>query len=625
MSQQFLLTHQVNMSNYQRLFFSLNFFILFVFSVLYTGENLPQFFLIFASCMLFVLFFLDRQFEKNISIKVMLFFVLYVFLNTVYSKTPGPSIYQAWNLVIIPIVFLAYRNAEEKIFNIALILVLMVSSVASINGLVEYFETFKRVDSVYLDANIFSSLMYLSCFITLFELYRQPKYLSYKIILYIFVFLFFCSFWAAYSRGGIASFLVGFILVTIFSYRYNDSLLKKIIFNFIFISLSSFFIIKFSPLIFGEDLLSRNFGISTESARWKLFSSAIEMIEINPFFGSGLGSFFLIYPQYRQETGSYGAYVHNDYLQFLVEGGFFLFLFLVFILLSHVWLIGKLFFRKIANTKLVILLASSFSLLVHASVNYIFYIPSLAVITGLILAGVYREIESLEVQNGKKDTLHSLYVFIFYFLIVVFGFRFVVSAGLTSIFDHKTSKEYYRNSQLIDISRIVDPNNLAVGHTIISHSSYALINENKKERRQSILDYSFDLFDEMIDANSYDPSLYFRKGNFISLCKKYELSCDQVASEEKLWLMTLEIDPGFLPAYVALSKISNKYGLIFLKKALIWVPSRSKSEIIAFLKRLVILSEGENEHDLYLKLYENYQDKKVTKFRKELKLLIEEI
>ncbi|WP_312283614.1 O-antigen ligase family protein, partial [Candidatus Igneacidithiobacillus taiwanensis] len=51
-------------------------------------------------------------------------------------------------------------------------------------------------------------------------------------------------------------------------------------------------------------------------ATWHIFLS-------HPYLGTGLGSYFLFYPAYRLpgELASAGTYAHNDYIEFLAEGG----------------------------------------------------------------------------------------------------------------------------------------------------------------------------------------------------------------------------------------------------------------------------------------------------------------
>ncbi|MDP2430859.1 MAG: O-antigen ligase family protein [Pseudomonadota bacterium] len=61
-----------------------------------------------------------------------------------------------------------------------------------------------------------------------------------------------------------------------------------------------------------------------DPSRLMLLKSAWLMIQDHLWLGTGLGTFRLLYPQYRyaDEAGTAGGWVHNDYLQLWLEAGF---------------------------------------------------------------------------------------------------------------------------------------------------------------------------------------------------------------------------------------------------------------------------------------------------------------
>lgn len=64
-------------------------------------------------------------------------------------------------------------------------------------------------------------------------------------------------------------------------------------------------------------------GVSAENGRLTIWSSALDIIKDHPWMGTGIGTFFLYYPQYRElEAFNNITLAHNDPLQFWVELGF---------------------------------------------------------------------------------------------------------------------------------------------------------------------------------------------------------------------------------------------------------------------------------------------------------------
>lgn len=124
--------------------------------------------------------------------------------------------------------------------------------------------------------------------------------------------------------------------------------------------------------------------------RLLVWKSTLEIYQSHPALGSGLGSFLLIYPSVRSpsEISTSGDMAHNDYLQLLAEGGPLL---LAGLLLFAAWVaiaaIRLLFGAELREhpdrwDALAITLALC-AVLMHATVNFIFYVPSTAVLIAL--------------------------------------------------------------------------------------------------------------------------------------------------------------------------------------------------------------------------------------------------
>ena len=74
------------------------------------------------------------------------------------------------------------------------------------------------------------------------------------------------------------------------------------------------------------------------ASRLRIWDAAIEMIGERPLLGYGPGTFFQAYPPWRPpDDGSAAFHVHNDYLQYWVEGGLPALLLLLLLFLVCAW------------------------------------------------------------------------------------------------------------------------------------------------------------------------------------------------------------------------------------------------------------------------------------------------
>ena len=125
------------------------------------------------------------------------------------------------------------------------------------------------------------------------------------------------------------------------------------------------------------------------SHRWLLIDSALALMDEHGYLtGTGLYTFSLLYPGVRtvQEQSTMGLYVHNDYVQFLLEGG--LFLLIPLLTLMAWWItqsVRQLIHWRIAEHRTGYLLAAG-AFFLHANVNFTFYILPLTMVLALVLA-----------------------------------------------------------------------------------------------------------------------------------------------------------------------------------------------------------------------------------------------
>ena len=125
--------------------------------------------------------------------------------------------------------------------------------------------------------------------------------------------------------------------------------------------------------------------------RFLIWDSAWQMLKQAPWFGSGLGTFSLLFPPFQKpQDSSAGFMVHNDYLQLWLEAGLPALLLLVAIFLAA----SLMFVRSVRNPsmpsrRLIEITGLFCGLLViamHSFVNFNMYLLPTLIVTGLVLA-----------------------------------------------------------------------------------------------------------------------------------------------------------------------------------------------------------------------------------------------
>ncbi len=133
---------------------------------------------------------------------------------------------------------------------------------------------------------------------------------------------------------------------------------------------------------------------SSFTVRVEMARSSLAIYRDSSWYGSGLGTYKLYYPRYRStlDTGTTGDLAHNDYVQFLQEGGP--------LLLGSLLMLALIVSVRTAGTireswragptadglTQVGIGSALLALLLHAGMNFIFYVAPMALLFGVLLA-----------------------------------------------------------------------------------------------------------------------------------------------------------------------------------------------------------------------------------------------
>lgn len=178
--------------------------------------------------------------------------------------------------------------------------------------------------------------------------------------------------------------------------------------------------------------------------RVDMVHSTLEMYGDRPWFGSGIGTYKTLYPSYRRTTEltSSGDLAHNDYVQFLAEGGPLLLACLLGLLAMTSLRIWQLWRRTAAapTEEREVIVTAGYSiavlcLLLHAVMNFIVYVLPLAMVIGLYLARQENSMakgRSAVIDAQLASPLLKVGVgFFAFFLLISLGPR-AVFAGVTN-------------------------------------------------------------------------------------------------------------------------------------------------------------------------------------------------
>ncbi len=320
-------------------------------------------------------------------------YLVYVFAAVSWSTLPEVSLWFAWIVGAMPLVYLIRLAAAQQDASWEALWrgLLSLTAALAVWGLVEYVYTAHRARGPFLDINAYAALFYL---------FLCPAFIGYaqsapgsrsRRLYFAFLALALPALFATYSRGAIGVFLLLLPLLLLALRRARQPVLRPGL-SLLLTAALAYAAVKWAvPNI--ERPVADLAGDPSTQARLLIWRSAWAIWRDHPWLGTSLGSFKLYYLRYRNpaEIGSSGDLAHNDYLQFLAEGGPLLLGLLLSLggyTLSLAWRAWRRLPGPEAGNALQAfgLSVAVLGLFVHALVNFIFYVPALALLGGLFLA-----------------------------------------------------------------------------------------------------------------------------------------------------------------------------------------------------------------------------------------------
>jgi O-antigen ligase len=239
------------------------------------------------------------------------------------------------------------------------------------------------------------------------------------------------------SRGAMLStFVTLFILSYLYAYHLSKTFKQKL---FKIIIISIIMIVSFFIIYKNIDAINaysqRTTGIS-EQTRLKLYDMSFDILRDYPMTGIGFASFNILTDKYLEDDlRAYAEYLHNDWLELLLDVGYpiyILFLFFVFIIIF-------LFLKRIKylpNKKKILfigLFSACCSICIGSFVDFHFHIPANAMLFFICLS----LLSSISFYKDKKNCSFNSNFFI------KFIFCLLICCSLFYSYRNVMSWKYY--------------------------------------------------------------------------------------------------------------------------------------------------------------------------------------
>ncbi len=314
----------------------------------------------------------------------------------------------------------------------------------------------------------------------------------------------------------------------------------------------------------GTDVLGRAASLRDVQGagytRFVIWEPAWRLFLQHPWLGTGIGTYFMVIPPWLDPADtSAHFYVHNDYLQLLVETGIpglvtFLLIMLAALRLAYTGLVHRTH-QDSVRRELAATLAALVSLAVHSLFTFNLYIMPGTMLAGLLLARLHK------LASGRKGRVIRPFrtwrspVFLFLLVAIVLitllyfgrlalgdlalesGRRLATQSRLEEA--HTRFRQAQRLAPLTDSPWFADADLLRRSAETL-HDRPDLARALLAEARQTI--------DVAIERNPWRP-----QGHDI-LARILLLQDPADPAAEKAWLAALRCDPRYLPARNALAR-----------------------------------------------------------------------
>jgi O-antigen ligase len=571
-------------------------------------------------------------------LKIMAAFWFLVFLSVLGSDILSVSLMAFCFFSVMPLTFLTLtisnnKNAYIKTAKLGLAVYALLAIWALVQFFIfgEYFEW--RIRHPLNNPNSLSALLSLGFFCSLGCLLACKKNTQKRLALVLAILLF-GGIVVSGSRGALYALVP---IVTIYLFCIRDTArtnIRELI--VLFVCSISFFVLTFlaeSQGIFNRmisDIDAPSLNHYTNN-RLSLWLASFEIIKNYGVFGTGIGTYFLYFPEYRLVDDALGTHhAHNDPLQYWVELGFLgPVLFYAFI----ISMIGRTIqaVKKSDTQQQKLLILTPFfalgAMVIHTHVTFNLYNLSILFVSGFLLALWF--FSTQQVLKTKTVTLSFPKTKPIWTKTLLLGFPFIIIGSIFTAYiagEHFTDKAraHMLSGELEEFTADVlfaqkiafhgnyRPYLLAtnIPLSILEDQKRNLTSAQKKETTQIALRY----IQHVQHINPRSASSYFQMGKLVNIGDKQTLSSADIESADFYFRRALQLDPLHIGARLEVAKILRNQNKPNEALDILEAGSHYRyktSNAINLYSELAIahlINGNKEKQDFYLKKMQKFQD-----------------
>ncbi len=266
---------------------------------------------------------------------------------------------------------------------------------------------------------------------------------------------------------------------------------------------------------------------SADSGRFLIWERAWQMLMDAPWWGIGLGTYWLHWPPYRNPLdGSAGFYVHNDYLQIWIETGLpGLLLLLAVYAAVLVTFLRLLRYRKmdpVVALESAGLFGGLLAIAVHTFFDFDLYILPIQLVMGLVLVRLHAlylahvPADILVIQPAQRMGRYAYRVISF--LVLLLPFMYFAALGGSAVLTYKArdlmaqaqwvgaSETLLRAAQLMPTSDLIP-----ITHADMLRQAITQLPRGAPERTV-LFKEAFALLEDAEKANPFRSQIFFIRG-----------------------------------------------------------------------------------------------------------------
>jgi O-antigen ligase len=313
--------------------------------------------------------------------------------------------------------------------------------------------------------------------------------------------------------------------------------------------------------------------ISALTDRPAIWASTLEMVRDYPVFGTGIGTFFLYYPQYRgDDMSTAGLMAHSDPLQFASEmgvlGAVLFYAFVILALIKTVKVLRQQGLDPAFRVKVGASFCAMAAFVLHAHISFHFHVLPLLMVGGLAVGYWYVLVRSVEPSAAVREPQSNMVAKVM-ICIPLIGFLVVFGAFQKSeimVSEAQSALERGDNDGFAELvnragkmSQNMNARALVVAADIPVGMMQFQVAFMESEERRSVFDQAMGLLDKAQAQNPRDPLVYFYRAELKSFVPLLVKELGLSSAEEDL-REGLAINPQTMRSRILLADLLRRRG-----------------------------------------------------------------